>query len=379
MKSLNFLIKPASSLCNLRCRYCFYADEASKREQASLGIMREETAETLLREAYDTVDARGFVSFAFQGGEPTAAGLDFFRRFTARARALKPAHVSLAFSIQTNGTLLDEAWAGFFRDEDYLVGISLDGYPDLHNANRVDAEGKATWNRILKNVTLLKKRGVRINALCVVTAQCARSPQRAYENLKKLGFDYIQFIACLDPIGEPRGGQPWSLTPEAYGRFLCRLFDLWYRDWERGQYRSVRLFDDHIRLLLGDGGSTCATCGQCGAYFVVEGDGSVYPCDFFALDAWKLGRLGEQCLGEMAEGETAGRFLARGREKPAECLACPWRALCNGGCKRDWDTAPDGPHNYYCRAFRMLFLHAEGRMKAIAQAERLQRRQMGLR
>lgn len=379
MKSVNYLIKPASSLCNLRCRYCFYADEAAKRSEASMGLLSEATVEALLEEAYRTVDARGFVSFAFQGGEPTVAGLGFFRHFVERARILKPPRVEIAFSIQTNGTLLDAEWADFFAAEDFLVGVSMDGFPDLHNQNRVDAGGKATWNRIARNLELLKKRNVRVNSLCVVTAQCARSPQKVYENLKKLGFEYLQFIACLDPIGEARGSRPWSLKPEAYGDFLCRLFDLWYRDWASGNYHSVRLFDDYIHLLLGDGGSTCATCGQCGTYFVVEGDGSVYPCDFFSLDEWRLGRLGEQRLAEMAEGETARRFLEWGQEKPAECLSCPYRALCNGGCKNDWVTLADGVQNYYCRAYRMLFDHASRRMLEIAQAERMQRRRMGMR
>ena len=369
MKSINFLIKPASSLCNLRCRYCFYADEAENRSQASMGLMSNETARLLLREAFRAVDEDGAISFAFQGGEPSVIGLDFFRRFTAMAREQKPPQVRLSFSIQTNGTLLDEDWARFLAREGYLVGVSLDGFPELHNQNRVDAQGKGSWNRIVRNLELLKKQGVMVNALCVVTAACARSPQKVYENLKKLGFEYMQFIACLDPMGQERGGRPWSLRPAAYGQFLCRLFDLWYRDWERGQYRSIRLFDDYIHLLLGDRESTCATCGRCGAYFVVEADGSVYPCDFFALDEWKLGTLGRQPLEDMARSETVRRFLAEGTEKPAECAACPWRLLCNGGCKNDWVWEAVGPRNYYCEAFRSLFAHASEKMAVIARAE----------
>ena len=372
MKAINFLIKPASGLCNLRCRYCFYADEVSKRQQAGMGVMSAQTAELLLEDAYRTVDPGGSVSFAFQGGEPTVAGLDFFRSFTARAKELKPPGVAISFSIQTNATLLDGEWARFFRDEGFLVGVSLDGFADLHNAHRIDAAGKGSWNRAVRNAALLQKTGVAVNALCVVTAQCARSPQKVYENLKKLGFDYLQFIACLDPIGEERGARPWSLKPEAYGQFLCRLFDFWYRDWEQGSYHSIRLFDDYIHLLLGEAGSTCSTCGSCGTYFVVEADGSVYPCDFFALDEWRLGRLGEQSLEEMAAGETAKRFLAWGKEKPPECGACPWKSLCNGGCKNDWTQG----HNYCCKAFRMLFEHAYERMRVIARAEFRQRQMM---
>lgn len=218
MRDVVLLIKPASSLCGLRCRYCFYADEASNRASPSLGPMRAQTAQLLIRRAYEAADTGGHVSFAFQGGEPTVAGLDFFRAFVRYAREQKPKRVSVHFSIQTNGVLLDEAWAAFLRDEDFLVGLSLDGCRALHDAHRVDADGKGTWARAVQAAALLKRYGVRTNALCVVTSLCARRPQKAYQSLKALGFDYLQFIACLDPIGRPRGAMPWSLTPEAYGK-----------------------------------------------------------------------------------------------------------------------------------------------------------------
>lgn len=374
MRYVNFLIKPASSLCNLRCRYCFYEAEAENRAQKSMGIMTDATVRTLLQEAYGAVEPGGDVSFAFQGGEPTVAGLAYFRGFVEQARALCPKGVRLHFSIQTNGTLLDEAWAAFFRAEHFLVGLSLDGFKDLHDRNRVDAQGRDTWNRVVKALRLLQKHQVEVNALCVVTGGCARSPEKVYNSLKKLGFTYIQFIACMDPIGAARGQQPFSLEPQAYGRFLCRVFDLWYQDWKCGQYHSVRLFDDYVHILLGDGASTCATCGRCGAYFVVEGDGSVYPCDFYALDAWRLGKLGETPLLEMAEGERARAFLRWGSEKPAPCRTCTWGSVCNGGCKNDWVDGPDGPRNYYCAAFRALLDHAMPRMLEIARAEELARR-----
>lgn len=376
VKSMAFLIKPASSACNLRCKYCFYEDEAENRSQAYMGAMTAETAEILLTEAYRTIAPKGSIRFSFQGGEPTIAGLPFFQNFVHRARELKPPRVDISFSIQTNGTQVDETWARFFRDQDFLVGISLDGAKDLHDAHRVDARRKGTWELVQRKATLLQKHEVKTNALCVVTAQAARSPQRIYQGLKKLGFRYIQFIACLDPIGCDRGQMPWSLLPEAYGRFLCTLFDLWYRDWEQGKYHSIRLFDDYIHILTGDEGSACATCGRCGEYYVVEADGSIYPCDFYALDRWKLGRLGEDALAEMAQGEVLRRFLAWGSEKPGECTACSWRMLCSGGCKNDWISGEDGPHNYYCKSFQMLFEYGADRMKRIAWAEREARRQL---
>lgn len=369
MKTVNLLIKPASSLCNLRCRYCFYEDEAMNREEPSLGVMGRDTAELLIRRAYEAVEPGGSVSFAFQGGEPTVAGLDFFRDFTAMARRMKPERVGIGFSIQTNGTLLDDEWAELLRREGFLTGLSMDGTREVHDMHRVDKAGEGTWKRVLRAKRLLEAHRVDHNALCVVTGALARHPDQAYNSLKKLGFRYIQFIACLDPLGEPRGGRPWSLTPEAYGKFLCRVFDLWYADWERGDYHSVRLFDDYVHTILGDGAGTCATCGRCGAYFVVEGDGSVYPCDFFALDRWKLGSIRDRTLTELGQCDRAREFLQWGTVKPAECMACRYGRICNGGCKNDWQEDGTGPHNYYCASFKTLLDHAQAGLGNIVRAE----------
>lgn len=369
MKNVNLLIKPASSLCNLRCKYCFYEDEAQNRTQHSMGIMKEEMADTLVRQVFEAVDSDGAVSFAFQGGEPTVAGLPYFRHFVEQVKQCRPAGVRVSFAIQTNGTLLNEDWARFLKAEGFLVGLSVDGFREAHETHRVDAEGNGTWKRVLAAKALLDQFAVDYNALCVVTGRCARQPEKAYGSLKNLGFRYIQFIACLDPIGHDRGQEPWSLTPERYGRFLCRVFDLWYRDWVQGNYHSIRLFEDYVHILLGDGASTCATCGKCGSYLVLEGDGSAYPCDFFVLDHWKIGSIGEMTIADMAASEKASAFLHWGSVKPAECAACPYRTLCNGGCKNDWYTDATGPHNYFCASFRELLDHALPRLQQIARAE----------
>lgn len=341
MKNVNLLIKPASSLCNLRCEYCFYEDEAQNRTQRSMGVMKEELADELIRQVFEAVDPDGAVSFA----------------------------------IQTNGTLLNEDWARFLKAEGFLVGLSVDGFREAHEIHRVDAEGNGTWKRVLTAKALLDQYAVDYNALCVVTGHCARHPEKAYGSLKNLGFRYIQFIACLDPIGHDRGQEPWSLTPERYGRFLCRVFDLWYRDWVQGNYRSIRLFEDYVHILLGDGASTCATCGKCGSYLVLEGDGSAYPCDFFVLDHWKIGSIGEMTIADMAASEKTAAFLHWGSVKPVECAACPYRTLCNGGCKNDWYTDATGPHNYFCASFRELLDHALPRLQQIARAELAAKRQ----
>lgn len=374
MKYVNLLIKPASSLCNLRCKYCFYEDEAQNRSRHSMGIMQEALADTLIHQVFEAVDSDGTVSFAFQGGEPTVAGLPFFRHFTETVRRCRPSQVQVCFAIQTNGTLLNEEWARFLKAEGFLVGLSLDGFRQAHDTHRIDPEGAGTWKQVLAAKKLLDQYQVDYNALCVVTSLCARNPEKAYGSLKNLGFRYMQFIACLDPIGHPRGQEPWSLTPEDYGAFLCRLFDLWYRDWAAGDYHSIRLFEDFIHILLGDGASTCATCGKCGAYLVLEGDGSAYPCDFFVLDNWKIGMITETPVAQMISSGKAAAFLNWGTDKPAECAACPHRLICNGGCKNDWYTDETGTHNYFCAAFRPLLDYALPRMRQIAQTELTARR-----
>ena len=368
MKNLSFLIKPASGHCNMRCRYCFYEDETSLREEGNSGIMTLDTADTLIEEAFSALDKGESVTFAFQGGEPTLAGLDYFRHFVSKVREVNQKGAFVNYAIQTNGLALNSDWAKFFRENNFLVGISLDGDKAIHDFLRPDAAGKDTWNRVSKNLSLLKGEKVDFNLLCVVSRQCAKHPQKVYRSLQKLG-GYLQFIPCLDPLEAERGSMPYSLTPELYGDFLCGLFDEWYRDFAAGNYTSVRLFDDYIHLAMGLPAGTCSTSGTCGAYFVVEGDGTLYPCDFYCLDQWRLGKLGKASLPDLATSETARKFLAEGLDHPTECASCPYLRLCNGGCKRDWVRDGEGSHNYFCPAFRKFFAYAGDRIAQIARAQ----------
>ena len=368
MRNINFLIKPASGHCNMRCRYCFYEDETSLREEGNSGIRTLDTADTLIGEAYAALDPGGMVTFAFQGGEPTLAGLDYFRHFVSKVREVNQKKVTVHYAIQTNGLALNSDWAKFFRENNFLVGVSLDGDKAIHDFLRPDAGGNDTWSRVSKNLSLLQREKVEVNLLCVVSRQCAKHPRKVYRSLQKLG-RYLQFIPCLDPLEAERGSMPYSLTPELYGDFLCTVFDEWYRDFAAGQYTSVRLFDDYVHLAMGLPAGTCSTSGTCGAYLVVEGDGTLYPCDFYCLDQWKLGKLGELSLTDVMEGETARKFLAEGLDHPAECAACPYIRLCNGGCKRDWVRDEVGSHNYFCSAFRKFFDYAAPRIAQIARAQ----------
>lgn len=368
MKSLNYLIKPASSLCNMGCKYCFYEDEAAHRQAPSMGMMTLDTAEHLIHGALETVDFDGTIQFAFQGGEPTLWGLENFRRFAAMVKEKNTRHIPVIYAIQTNGLALDQSWADFLRENHFLVGISMDGDKELHDEFRLDSSGKGTWNRVQASLSLLQKNGVACNLLCVVTKRCAKKAVKVYHALQKTGVRYLQFIPCLDPLGEPRGQRSWSLSPADYGNFLCALFDQWYRDFEQGQYISIRLFDDYIHMLMGLPPGACAASGSCGAYLVVEGDGSVYPCDFYVLDQWKLGNLNQDQPGALFQNSKERQFLEAGLEHPSPCKSCSWYRLCNGGCKRDWETDSQGnTRNYYCEAFRVFFSYAYPRMSKIAR------------
>lgn len=351
----------------MRCKYCFYEDESEHRMAKSMGLMSIETADRLIEQVFACAQPQDQVTFAFQGGEPTLVGKEFYRHFLQTVQAKNQKGVPVQYAIQTNGYGIDDEWVDLLKQGNFLVGVSVDGEKTIHDTHRVDAAGKGTWNKVTKAVQKLLAAQVPVNLLCVVTKACARSPQKVYRSLKKLGTPYIQTIACLDPMEQPRGSMPYSLLPQDYGTFLCGLFDLWYQDLKQGNYVSIRLFEDLVHLALGLPPSTCASAGCCGAYYVIEGDGSVYPCDFFVLDEWYMGNLHTHSLEQLSSSPAAQKFLQEGLQKPQECQNCPFRALCHGGCKRDWVQTEDGVHNYYCASFRMLFAHAGSRIAEIAQ------------
>ena len=365
MKSVTFLIKPASSLCNMRCRYCFYHDISDIREVRSMGIMEEGTARSLIQAAFAAVEPGGFVQFTFQGGEPTLAGLPFFQRFLMLEEEYRPTDVNVGHAIQTNGLCIDDAWAHFLKENGFLVGISIDGNQHIHDTYRIDASQKGTWNRVVESLTLLEKYGVETNILCVVSSTVAKNPQKVYASLRALGGHPMQFIPCLDPMEAQRGTEPYSLKPEAYGKFLCAIFDCWYRDWKCGNYVSIRTFDDYLRILMRMPPSTCAASGTCGSYLVAEGDGSLYPCDFYVLDEWKIGNIREMTVEEALASPVSQRFLQEGAQRPENCRNCYWLPICRGGCKRDWTQQRK---NYYCSSFKMFFDYALPRLKEMAMA-----------
>jgi len=362
MLSASFLIKPASGACNLACRYCFYRDVVENRETADFGRMSDETAALLVDRAFE-LDLQAY-SFGFQGGEPTLAGLGFFEKFAAlvHQRNMKGARVD--FALQTNGTTLNPAWARFLKAENFLVGISIDGPRLLHDAFRVTRDDGGTYDRVMAGAETLRTAEVPTNALCVVDAATADNAALVYRHLRKKGFDWIQFIPCLDPLGEEPGGRTWSLQPEAYARFLKTTFDLWVEDGRRGQPASIRWFDNLVGMAAGYPPENCGMSGRCTPYFTVEADGSVYPCDFYVTDEWRLGDIRTNSLTEMAEGETARRFTSVSLHVDKKCETCFAANICRGGCRRDREPFVDGQPslNRYCGAFLEFFSYAGKRI-----------------
>lgn len=359
--TINLLIKP-SSKCNLRCRYCFYACASESRTLYGDGFMSMHTLEALVSKAYTESLKR--VIFAFQGGEPTLVGLDFFKTFMGFIAKYSTARVTTEFSIQTNGTTINNEWADFFVSNGFLVGISLDGNSGLHNANRIDPGGNGTFNNVSAALRLLQRKNAETNILCVVTKQTARRAEAIYALFKKMGCRYLQFVPCLDPENEKRGQRAYSLSPERYGDFLKRLFDLWYSDWLNRDYVSIRLFDDYVHILAGRRPASCATSGICGQYLVVESDGCVYPCDFYTNDEWSLGYIQEKTLAQLTD--SGKRFIHV--QKNEKCVICKYFNVCRCGCKRD---RIDGiGENYYCAAYYSFFDYAMERLLTISSQER---------
>lgn len=365
MPQLNILIKPASGSCNMRCKYCFYADETRKRSTPSYGVMDMTTAENLIRRAMDC--AEGSCVFGFQGGEPTLRGLDFFRRFVDLVHQYDAGRAQISFSIQTNGLLLDEQWAVFLRDNGFLVGLSMDGDRQTHDLNRLDSSGSGTFSRVMRCARLLKKYNVPFNILTVVNSRVARSADRIYSFYKENGLLYQQYIPCLDPLYESRGGSSWSLTAEAYGTFLIRLFDRWYADRMRDEFIYIHYFECLAGMLQGHPPASCGMMGTCSVQTVVEADGSVYPCDFYVLDDCRLGSVNTDSFEQMHQRRLP--FLEQSRQGLEKCRTCRHGAICRGGCRRD-RQGPDGiGENYFCPAYMRFFDHAVPKLLALLRAK----------
>lgn len=347
MPPLSIMVKPASALCNLRCEYCFYKDVAQNREQSQYALMTRETAAALIKKSLSFADGAP-VSFTFQGGEPTLAGIDYYRNFVADLNELNTHNSPVYLSIQTNGMLINAEWAQFFANNNFLTGLSLDGDFEA-NKFRKDEKGRNSFYRILKAAEILKKHGAQFNVVSVLTGYSSRKGAEIYKFFKSEGFKNLQFIPCLKPFGF-EGDSELFMTPSEYADFLTDVFPLYADDYKKGRYISVRQFDNWVRLWLGGAAEQCGMNGFCSRQFVCESNGNMYPCDFYCTDEYLLGNINELAFEDIAFCDTAKKFVNGSAEMPDRCADCEYLKLCRaGGCKRTRQSAD------YCEAYKKFF------------------------
>ncbi|HLJ50676.1 MAG TPA: anaerobic sulfatase maturase [Bryobacteraceae bacterium] len=357
----SLLIKPASAVCNLDCSYCFYLDrDADPYKSLPARRMTQETLERL-------VDTYLFYSypnsaFAFQGGEPTLAGLPFFENLVALQQQYGRNGQAVSNSLQTNAILLDKSWCDLFRSYKWLLGVSLDGPEDVNDRFRFNKEGRGTWKRVIEKIELLQANQVEFNILCVLSQANVGQPKELYRFFRQLGIDNIQFIplAEFDAEGNPL---PYTISAEQYGRFLCELFDVWWSD--RRKVR-IRFFDNIAEAVAGQKPSTCTMHETCDSYVVVEYNGDIYPCDFFVEGSWKLGNVVLDSWPEVARRARRYSFASKKTITHPECQVCEYQSICHGGCPK----FRHGPHgqfedlDYFCQAYKMIYARSVGPLQA---------------
>lgn len=366
MPEISIMLKPVSGACNQHCTYCFYMDEMSHRAQSSFGTMSPDTLRSVIAKALSSAERQ--CTIAFQGGEPTLAGLDFYRQVVALELELNHRGIAIQNCLQTNGLLIDDAWAAFLAEHRFLTGISIDGPRKLHDANRHMPGGAGTFQRVMVAVEAMRRAGAEFNVLTVVTERTAKNAAYVYRFLKKNRFDYLQFIPCLEPLDGPDASRDDRLTAKAYGAFLCTVFDLWYADLKQGCAPYILLFENYIRILMGLEPEACDQRGTCSKQYVVEADGGIYPCDFFVLDSYRLGNLNTDTLAEVDAAREQKGFAAPSLRLDGQCRACPYLALCRCGCRRmrRFNEAGEGRH-ILCEGYQAFFSHCAERMAEIAR------------
>ncbi|HEM5324825.1 TPA: SPASM domain-containing protein [Streptococcus suis] len=342
----SILIKPVSSVCNIKCKYCFYEDVSNQRETVSFGKMSLDIARDIIDNLFSQLQDGDEVTIAFQGGEPTLAGLTFYERFIEYVKS-KQRNILVNYSIQTNGIIINQKWCKFFKENDFLVGLSIDGTPMNHELNRLDMRGRGTFQRVMQTKNLFDQNNISYNVLCVLTNILAKDPKKVYRFIKKEKIGYVQFIPCLDSF-EPSQKNRNALTPMRFATFYDAIFNLWLKDLKNGEYISIKLFDDIFNLFVYQTETACGLSGSCHLQNVIEADGSVYPCDFYALDIYKLGNMRTDSFDELDCSSQARNFLNEPVIFPSICHTCPYLNYCRMGCKRMVDAMYIDSNGYFC-------------------------------
>jgi len=390
------MVKPHGPICNLDCSYCYYLEKEKLFPPGQDFRMSPEVLEAFIRQ-YLSSQNTAEVVFAWQGGEPTLLGLDFFREAVQIQTKLGGGR-RISNAIQTNGTRLDDAWCSFFSEHGFLVGLSIDGPRHLHDAYRVDKGGKPTFDRVMRGLGFLQKHGTDYNTLTVVNRLNSEHPLEVYGFLKEIGSRFLQFIPLVErrpgptaqnlglslagPPPAPEGATetgfspvtPWSLEARQYGEFLVGIFDEWVRN-DVGTV-FVQLFDTTLAGWMGADPPLCVFAETCGDALVLEHNGDLFSCDHYVYPDFHLGNILTTPVGELARNPEQVAFGEAKKDLPQYCLDCDVRFLCNGECpKHRFIRTPTGEAglNYLCAAYKRFFTHSGPHMRVMGDLLRTRR------
>jgi uncharacterized protein len=372
---IHVLAKPTGAVCNLACTYCFFL-EKELLYPGSKFRMSDEVLENYIRQLIEAHSSLQ-VTVAWQGGEPTLMGIDFYRRAIELQKKYRKPGMMFENTMQTNGTLLDNEWCRFFKENNFLIGISIDGPRELHDVYRVDKKGAGSFDRVMKGLHLLQKHGVEYNILTTVNRVNADHPLEVYRFLRdEAGADWIQFIPVVERIngGErtlyQRGDtvSDRSVQPEQFGSFLSCIFDEWVRN-DVGKV-FVQTFEASARRWLGLPSGMCVLEETCGVGLALEHNGDLYSCDHFVEPDYLLGNILEKEIGELAASEKQYRFGQNKRDLlPQVCLECDVFFACRGECPKNrflTTHAGEPGLNYLCEGWKAFFHHIDFPMQIIA-------------
>jgi uncharacterized protein len=366
--------KPIGSICNLNCSYCYYLKKRYLYPNGELFRMSDEVLEEYIIQHIDA-SPETVIRFSWHGGEPTLVGLTYFRKIVKFQRRHQPPNRLIANGIQTNGTLLNENWCRFFAAENFTVGLSLDGPKEMHDHYRVTNDQKPTFNQTMRGYKLLQKHRIYTNVLCVVSAYNVQFPLKVYRFFKQINAKYINFLPLVEPQLNAEGGVSLNSVPaEAWGKFLCTIFDEW-RDNDIGEVK-VQIFEEAIRTAFNQEHSLCIFRPTCGDIPVVEHNGDFYSCDHFVNIENRIGNIKKTPLVELLESQTQRAFgNAKLNTLPRYCLECEVRVMCNGECpKNRFITTPNGELglNYLCSGYKRFFTHCKPFVSEVATEWRQQ-------
>ncbi|MFH1716693.1 MAG: anaerobic sulfatase maturase [Planctomycetota bacterium] len=366
MQPFTLLIKPSGSDCNIDCAYCFY-----KGRDASVGTGKQRMSDHVLEKLVKDYMQLGFpvVGFAWQGGEPTLMGVDFFARAVELQKKYGRSGQQVSNTLQTNGVLLDDEWCRFFSENKFLLGISIDGPKEFHDRYRLDHSGAGTFDRVMRGIGSCKKHQVEFSALVLLNSLSVGRPERLFDFLIENDLTYLQFIPCAET--DPSTGKiaDFSITPGQYGDFLCRMFDLWY-DYGPEKF-NIREFDSLLTHYVMGSHTICTYSKKCAGFVVIEHSGDAFCCEFFVEPQWRLGNILETPLEKLA-ADSKKRAFARDKERLCDkCLVCTHLDICRGGCVKDRARLNDDRptrENYFCQSYKQFFDYTVPRFMQMAAA-----------